>query len=208
MEWLRKSCEACRESISAELDGEPCAVSASQRSDHLAVCPACRSYEAEAAAHQRRFRIVSAESVPDLTARVQHAIGSSSPPHRAEPWLRLGLVLVALTQIAIAVPALIMGDDARLPVHAARHLGSFDVALAVGFLFAAWRPYYIRGLIPVATAVVVCILGTAVLDVIDGRTHVFTELHHTPEVLGLVFAYLLAFPTLRLLKSRPSLSHA
>jgi predicted anti-sigma-YlaC factor YlaD len=96
--------------------------------------------------------------------------------------------------IVAAVPALVLGEDAGLPVHAARHVGSFDLALAVGFLFAAWRPSRIAGLLPVVTALVACLIGTSLLDVLDGRTGALTEAQHVVEVVGLAAAWLLAHP--------------
>jgi predicted anti-sigma-YlaC factor YlaD len=81
-----------------------------------------------------------------------------------------------------------------MPVHAARHVGSFDLALAIGFLFAAWRPSRLPGLLPVVTALVVCLVGTSVLDVLDGRTGALTEVQHVVEVVGLGAAWLLTHP--------------
>jgi predicted anti-sigma-YlaC factor YlaD len=103
-------------------------------------------------------------------------------------------VAVALVMIVAALPALVLGDDAGLPVHAARHVGSFDLALAVGFLFAAWRPSRIAGLLPVVAALVACLVGTSVLDVLEGRTGALTETQHIVEVAGLAAAWLLAHP--------------
>ena len=67
-----------------------------------------------------------------------------------------------VAQIAVAIPALVFGSDAGLPVHAARHIGSFDVALGVGFLYAAWKPSRIPGLLPVVVALVACLVGLVV----------------------------------------------
>ena len=76
---------------------------------------------------------------------------------------------IALAQIAVAIPALVFGSDAGLPVHTARHIGSFDVALGVGFLYAAWKPSRIPGLLPVVAALVVCLVGSSLLDVAYGQ---------------------------------------
>ena len=65
---------------------------------------------------------------------------------------RWALFVVALTQLVLAAPALLLGEDAGATVHVARELGSFDVALAVGLLVAAWQPARAWGLLPVIAA--------------------------------------------------------
>ena len=67
----------------------------------------------------------------------------------------------------------------------AHELGSWDVALAVGFLFAAWRPARAWGMLPLVAALVVCLLGTTSVDLADGHAHVARELTHVLEVVGL-----------------------
>jgi predicted anti-sigma-YlaC factor YlaD len=125
------------------------------------------------------------------------AIGAEPERNETQLALRWVLVALALVQIAVAVPALILGSDAGLPVHTARHLGSFDVALAVGFLFAAWRPSRVPGLLPVAVALVVCLVGSSMLDVIDGNTAALSEAHHVTDFAGLVVLWLVSRPVAR-----------
>jgi len=88
--------------------------------------------------------------------------------------------------------ALILGDDANLPVHIARHLGSFDVALGVGFLVAAWKPQRIAGILPIVTALVLCLVGSSLLDVLSGATGAGAESHHATDIAGLVVLWLLS----------------
>ena len=115
----------------------------------------------------------------------------------AQHALRWILVAIAVTQIAIAIPALLFGSDAGLPVHTARHIGSFDVALGVGFLFAAWKPSRIPGLLPVVVALVVCLVGSSLLDVASGNTAAFGEAHHALDFVGLAVVWLLSRPASR-----------
>ena len=188
-------CATARTAISARLDGEDLGVDASALDEHLARCAACRAFAAETESVHRDLRLARAPEVPDLTAPILAAIGSQPRAHPArERVLRVILVAVGLMLIVAAVPALVLGDDADLPVHAARHLGSFDLALAVGFLFAAWRPSRIPGLLPVVAALVACLVGTSVLDVLDGHTGALTETQHVVDVAGLAAAWLLAHP--------------
>jgi predicted anti-sigma-YlaC factor YlaD len=123
---------------------------------------------------------------------VLSAIGAEpTPPAADERGLRVGLAVVALVQIGVALPALLLGDDAGLPVHTARHLGSFAVALGVGFLVAAWRPSRIAGLLPVAAALVACLVVTSAFDVAVGRAAPTGELSHATELVGLAALWLL-----------------
>ena len=189
------NCDIARTAISARLDGEDLRVDPVDLAGHLERCTACRAFAREAESMHREVRLARAPSVPDLTAPILATIGSEGPPHAPhERALRATLAIVAGVMIVAALPALVLGDDAGLPVHAARHVGSFDLALAVGFLFAAWRPSRISGLLPVVTALVACLLGTSVLDVLDGRTGALTEAQHVIEVVGLAAAWLLAHP--------------
>ena len=92
----------------------------------------------------------------------------------------------------MAIPALVLGDDAGLPTHVARHLGSFALALGVGLLFVAWKPERAAGLLPVVAAVVICLVGSSVLDIVQGRAAPGAEVSHATELVGLVAVWLLA----------------
>jgi predicted anti-sigma-YlaC factor YlaD len=104
----------------------------------------------------------------------------------------VALAVVALVQIGVALPALLFGEDAGLPVHAAHHLGSFAVALGVGFLVAAWRPSRVAGLLPFAAALVACLVVTSAIDLASGRAAAGSELTHATELVGLAALWLLA----------------
>ncbi len=189
------TCQTIRAAISARLDGEDPGVDPADLADHVEHCTACRAFAGEAESMHRELRLARAPAVPDLTASILTSIGSdrgSHSPH--ERALRATLVIVAGVMIVAALPALLLGDDAGLPVHAARHIGSFDLALAVGFLFAAWRPSRIWGLLPVVAALVACLVATSVLDLLDGSTDALAESQHVVEVIGLAAAWLLAHP--------------
>jgi predicted anti-sigma-YlaC factor YlaD len=99
--------------------------------------------------------------------------------------------VLGLLQLGLSTPALVLGSDAGLPVHQARHLGSFGVALAIGLLVAAWRPERIAGLLPLATVLVVCLVGSAIADTSTGAVAWTAEFPHLVEVLGLVGLWLL-----------------
>jgi predicted anti-sigma-YlaC factor YlaD len=187
-------CTTCRELLSARLDGEDTGLEAGAADAHLAGCPACQAFLAGSAELSRRVRVGEAEPIPDQTAAILARIGASErrpAGHRGE--LRVGLAIVGLLQLLLGLPAL-LGLDPAIPVHAARELGSFDVALAAGFLFAAWRPARAAGMLPLVAVLVLCLLVTAVLDVAAGRTPAAMEAIHALEVAGLVLLWRLASP--------------
>ena len=159
---------------------------------HLRGCPGRRAYCADGRALRRPVAVRAAPPVPDLTSRVLFALAREDvEPAASRRGLRLGLAVIGLVQLGLSLPALVLGWDAGLPVHQARHLGSFGVALAVGFLVAARRPPRIAGLLPHATALVVCLIGSAVADVATGHAAVTGELTQVVEVRGLVGLWLL-----------------
>lgn len=193
-----------RHAISARLDGEDPGTDEATVYGHLATCAGCRAFAHDSEELHRVVRLAPAPEIPDLTAGILAAIGAETS---TETWatedsetqhaLRWILVAIAVTQIAIAIPALLFGSDAGLPVHTARHIGSFDVALGVGFLFAAWKPSRIPGLLPVVVALVVCLVGSSLLDVASGNTAAFGEAHHALDFVGLAVVWLLSRPASR-----------
>jgi predicted anti-sigma-YlaC factor YlaD len=198
------TCMQIHQAISARLDGEEPFVDESTLYSHLADCADCRAFSHRAEALHRSVRLAPAPEIPDLTPAILTAIGAETladAADRAEPdtnlALRWILVAIAVAQIAVAIPALLFGSDAGLPVHTARHIGSFDVALGVGFLYAAWKPSRIPGLLPVVAALVVCLIGSSFLDVANGSTRALGEAQHVLDFVGLAVVWLLSRPATR-----------
>jgi len=197
------TCMQIHQAISARLDGEDPGFDEPTVYAHLAGCADCRAFAHDAEALHRTMRLAPAPAIPDLTPSILTAIGveSSNDAADAEPdtnvALRWILLAIAVAQIAVAIPALIFGNDASLPVHTARHIGSFDVALGVGFLYAAWKPSRIPGLLPVVAALVVCLVGSSLLDVASGSTRALGEVQHVLDFVGLVVVWLLSRPVPR-----------
>lgn len=179
-----------RDLASARLDGDASPAELVALDAHLAGCAHCRAYALRVDGLNRALRVRPAEPVPDLSATIV-ARAHPPTPGRGE-WVRWALVVVAATQLALALPSLVFGDDAGAPVHVARHVGSLSVALAVGLLYAAWRPERAYGLVPVALALAACTAVTAVLDVVDGSARALGEAHHLLEVTALVLLWRLA----------------
>jgi len=191
------TCMQIHQAISARLDGEDPGLDEATVYAHLAGCADCRAFAHDAEALHRGVRLAPAPAIPDLAPGILAAIGAERSTD-AQPdtnlALRWILVAIAVAQIAVAIPALIFGTDAGLPVHTARHIGSFDVALGVGFLYAAWKPSRIPGLLPVVAALVVCLVGSSFLDVAAGSTAALGEAQHVLDFVGLAVVWLLSRP--------------
>ena len=186
------NCDVCRDALSAQLDDEDPGVDESRIQLHLSGCQQCREFAEGALTLHRATRLRPAEPVPDLVGAVLARVDT---PRRARPeWARYALFAVAFTQLLIALPALLLGDSIGASVHIARELGSWDVALAIGLLYVAWRPERAPGLLPFAAALAGTMLLTALLDVVSGRESAISESHHLLEVAGLVLLVILAQP--------------
>jgi predicted anti-sigma-YlaC factor YlaD len=199
-------CEHCRIAVSAQLDGEDPGVPVAALDAHLAACAACRDFAAGAGRLHRLARIAPADPVPDLSDAILRSLPDPVEDHAADDrvhLLRVCVAVVAVVQLAIAIPVLVLGDDANLPTHVARHLGSFAVAIGVGLLVVAWRPDRAPGLLPVIGVVVLCLLASSVVDIAAGRAAPGAEVSHAPELVGLVAVWLLARSAPPAMSGRP-----
>lgn len=196
-------CAQIRVALSALADQEDPGVDRADVDAHLAGCAGCRAWRsaatdvtAEARAGRR-----SASEAPDLTEQVLAAIAADRRPHRATARpsaphagvLRWAVGLSAIAQLLLALPALIAepgtGDAA---LHAGREMASFDVAVAIGFLFVAGRPAWAGALVPVAVALAGCLLLTSSIDIADGVAQLGHELNHLLAGVQAALVWLLA----------------
>ncbi|MGH3442558.1 MAG: zf-HC2 domain-containing protein [Nitriliruptorales bacterium] len=175
-------CSRCREAASARLDGELDDIETAAVEAHTARCADCARFAEDAARLNRSLRVHVPAPAPDLTVRILAAIGPAPSPSRMRLALRGGLAAVALVQLGIAVGVLSGVSDVA---HVGRELGSWHLALGIGFLVVAWQPVRALGLFPVALAAAVALLGTAALDVIGGSVTLLAESRHLVELLGL-----------------------
>jgi predicted anti-sigma-YlaC factor YlaD len=183
------NCADCRTLLSAVLDGEADVLEQASATAHLESCAACCSWHEGARRLHRLMRIHPAEAVPDLSAGIL-ARAHPPDPGRGE-WTRTALAVVALTELVLAVPAL-FGHDTGASVHLARHIGALTAALALGYLYAAWRPVRAFGLLPVAGGLAVTMTVTAFLDVAQGRAQALNESGHLLDIAALVLLWMLA----------------
>lgn len=187
-------CTHLREALSARLDDEELGIEDSHIDAHLAGCPDCAAFARDVGVLHRMTRVRAAEPVPDLSAAIVAAVPGASAASRSPFGERISvarwaLFVVALTQLLLAAPALVLGEDAGATVHVARELGSFDVALAVGLLVAAWQPARAWGLLPVAAALGLVMGATAILAVVDGTASTLSEAHHLLDLAGVALLW-------------------
>ncbi|MFF0370181.1 zf-HC2 domain-containing protein [Micromonospora sp. NPDC005087] len=190
------TCDHVRAALSARLDGEDPQASPAALDAHTATCAGCHAWLARAEQVTRLVRVQPVE-VPDLTAAVLAAVAADSA-HRSpaavrrarRQVLRIAVAVAAVAQLAIALPILLAGLGVSVDPHTSREMASFDVALAVGFALAAWRPERARAFLPVALVLAVCLAGTSVVDIANSTTALVHEVGHLAAVVqaGLLWA--------------------
>ncbi|MEO9224690.1 MAG: copper resistance protein CopC [Acidimicrobiales bacterium] len=197
-------CELCREIISAGIDDEPIGDEREVEA-HLASCAECSAFAAGASKLHRRFRIRPAEAVRDHSAEILAAVAMHAPrsdharsatqasPDRPERgWARYALLWLALTQLALAVPALLFGTDHGADLHVAHEIGSWDAALAFAMLLVAFQPRRATGLLPFVGALSAVLLVTAAIDVAGGHAPAIGEAGHLLTLVGVGLLWLVS----------------
>ena len=179
-------CDEIREAISAAADGEATPLERSMIDAHIARCAGCATFAGAVDTLDRRLRIRPAEPVPDLSAPILRA----AAPKPAPAWPRYVLLWVALTELVLAVPAL-LGAGRDTSVHAAHELGSWEAALAVGLLVAVWQPRRAAGLLPFALALAGAMVATAAFDIVTGHAPAAGEAQHLLDLVGVGALWLL-----------------
>ena len=179
-------CRRAREAISARIDGEDPGMPVEALTAHLAGCPACTDWQQRAHTMTRRTRLGGPFLDRDLTASVLAVSLPVHGPRRHELAQRAGLVAVALAQLAITVPLLVLGHDHDAGMHAAHELGSFNLALAIAFAIGAIRPALSAGLAWPCGIAAAGLAGTAIADLFGGQTIGADEAQHLIAVFGAV----------------------
>lgn len=181
-------CDRAREAASARLDGEDAGIGDEEIDRHLATCASCRSWLDGAAAVSRLASMRSVKDTQDLSTSVVRGLEArASGPSRAG--LRWALVGSALLQLALAVPAVVFGDHSHGGPHVAREVGTAEIALAVGIIAAAWRPWRAAGMLPLVSALAVGLLATSTVDLVRGATSLVREMPHLLAVLEAVLLW-------------------
>ena len=177
-------CDRFREAISARIDGEDPGLPDKALDVHLAACADCRAWQQRAHAVTRRVRLGGAFLDHDLTSLVLAAVPDGAAGRRRRLTQRGGLAAIALAQLAITLPLLLLGHDHDAGPHAAHELGSFDLSLAIAFAVGAIRPALAAGLAWPCAIAAAGLSGTAIADLIDGQTLGVDEAQHLVAVVG------------------------
>lgn len=182
------NCTTARAATSALLDREPAGVDTAALADHLEACPACREWRERAHELTRRLRIQPGPppAMAEGAARLAAVLAEEAPRSRLGTGRleRAGLLAVGLCQLAASVPMLVFGDDHQAPVHVAHEMGSFEAAVGLGFLAAAWRPARAPGMRVVLGAAALLLVLTALVDLLAGRTTLADEAPHLLVLAG------------------------
>ncbi len=135
----------------------------------------------------RRVRLAPARAVaPPAQSLIDVVVAGIGPRRRPREIVltRAALVVIAVAQLIwVTVPALFVGDHGA-PIHVSHEMGSFDMALAVGFLVAAWRPARAQGMRAIVGAAALLLVLTGALDLVGGHTTASDEAPHLLAVAG------------------------
>lgn len=187
---MTSGCEDHRAAISARADGEDPGMDPAELDAHLASCASCRAFAEQAAATRRRHAVGPAPEIPDLSRQVVRR--SAAQDRSSVAWIvRWLLGLVAVEIVVLAAPDLFASGDGA---HSARHLGAFGLAYAVGLLVVVVRPARARTMFHVALVLAAAMLVTALVDIAQGRVPLVNEALHIPELLSVLFLWILARP--------------
>jgi predicted anti-sigma-YlaC factor YlaD len=177
-------CDTIRVAISTQIDGEASWLPADVLETHLAGCPACLDWQRRAHTMTRRVRLGGAFLDHDLAPAVLAAIPATHDRGRSKLARRGLLIVLALAQLAIAVPMLFLGHDHDAGVHAAHELGSFNLALAIAFAVGAVRPKLSAGLAWPCGIAAGGLVTTAIIDLIGGQAIGADEAQHLVALAG------------------------
>ncbi len=179
-------------SISASLDGEEAALPPTAVDRHLAGCDACRQWREAAHEVTRQYRLQAAQAPEPAPAALRSAVLANMPQRRS--WVlvvaRVALAIVGVAQIIITGKLLLAGD-----IDSFRDLGALGVALGVGYLVAAVRPYRAIGMRPIVATAALLLVCSALLDLIRHRTTISDEAPHLIAVAGWLLIMFLAWRT-------------
>jgi Putative zinc-finger len=174
------SCEPIRLALSAMLDGEPADVDPVDIELHLESCAACRVWREAAHEVTRRARLAPATD-PRPGRDALDRILASAPRTRVnrDATLRGALVVVALAQLIITLPLLLLGTH-----DLQRDMGASDMAVCVAFLVVAWRPGRAVAISPVVGTAACLLLIAALTDLAQGDARLIGEAPHVVALIG------------------------
>ena len=184
-------CGPFREHVSATRDGE--ALPNQHTLGHLDTCPACRAWVDASDAVTRHIRLRTPSGASVLTSAM--VAWDVAAEQRANAVVQVGRLLLGLAALGCVVAAafLAMGETVHthLGGRAGRDLFVFEVAIATGLAFAAWRPArFLAGVAPLLVVITVINVVLSVGDIVTGGASALAELTHVPFVVGIAGAVL------------------
>jgi predicted anti-sigma-YlaC factor YlaD len=176
-------CQACREALSARLDGEAEPMPAGAVDRHVSTCAGCRSWLVRAERLHRSLLLSAAPPVPDLT----EVILERTPLPGNEGWpVRIGLGLVAIAQLALALSQLLDTHAGHDTGHLTHESSAWNLAVGVGLLWAALRTKAAAGQLPVLAGFVAVLTILSAIDAVNGNVTPGRLLSHGLVVAGLL----------------------
>lgn len=174
-------CERWRDALSARLDGEDLGVDPGLLDAHVAGCAACRQHEAALFALHRGLRLRAADPVPDLTGSILAAAAADRRPQLGLTLvLRCVLVVIAAVEMGLASP------DLLGRWHTGSELGTWGIAVAIGFLSVALRPSRAGALVPMLGAAGVLTAVVTTRHLMDGAAQLSQEWPHGLMLAGVL----------------------
>jgi predicted anti-sigma-YlaC factor YlaD len=184
------TCAEARELVSAAADDELAPQEDEGLQAHLERCADCRAYAEDLAALTRSIRVRAVDPRADLTGAI---LARSRPPRLGRGgWMRPALAWIGVVIAVQSIGPLVFGNVDGTPTHVARHVGASALALAIGLLYAAWRPVRAFGLLPLVSALFVATIAAAVLDMTAGERTAVAETVHLAELTGMVLLWFVA----------------
>ena len=184
------SCSGVRELVSAAADDQLAPNEETALAAHLEHCADCTAYADELAVLTRSIRLRPVTARADLTDAI---LSRSRPPRLGRGgWMRPALAWVGVVIAVQSVGPLVFGDIDGTPTHVARHVGASALALAIGLLYAAWRPTRAFGLLPLVIALFAATVAAALLDTFAGDRTAVAESVHLAELIGMVLLWFVA----------------
>ncbi len=175
-------CERWRTALSARLDSEPLGVDEALLDAHLATCSACCDHAEALAALHRSLRLRPADEVPDLTSAILTAAAADPRRRRVVPTLvlRWVLVVIAAVEIGLASP------DLLGRWHTGSELGTWSIAVGVGFLSVARKPARAAALVPMLGIAGLLTALVTTRHLLDGAAQLSEEWPHGIVLAGVV----------------------
>lgn len=197
---LREHCQHLREHLSADLDGEAGPGGASTLDAayrHLASCPGCTRWFAEATRINRLVRTAPAEPGPGFTATQLDGLLDLLPepartgPSPAQRLLRAALAAVGIAQVTLGIWSLWVPLDPHTGmagagmVHMSHEYAAWSIALGISFLAGAVWTRHLVGALPMLASFVGVLLAVSAVDLINDSVELERVVSHGLIVLGL-----------------------